>query len=161
MKRKVYRLIVTPQTHVRATQGDRLFFRIPREKLRPGGLRRLERLERYNQYKVDIRAEALRIKFQFPPQGAQIRFYIPCPKSWSKKKKKQYHNTLHASRPDIDNCLKALLDSLFVEDKYIGHLEVSKHWVDFDIGWVEIEVKDPVFPMVSPPAEHEKVSVLS
>ena len=48
MPRKVI-LNITPQTHVRATQGDSIFFRIPREKLRPAGLSRLMRLEKYNQ----------------------------------------------------------------------------------------------------------------
>ena len=57
MKQKVI-LNITPQTHVRATQGDSIFFRIPREKLRPSGLSRLLRLEKYNQYKVDLLAEA-------------------------------------------------------------------------------------------------------
>ena len=58
-------LNITPQTHVRATQGDSVFFRIPREKLRPQGLKRLQRLERYNQYKVDLSAEAKKKNFIF------------------------------------------------------------------------------------------------
>ena len=57
MSKKVI-LNITPQTHVRATQGDSIFFRIPREKLRPAGLSRLLRLEKYNKYKVDLCAEA-------------------------------------------------------------------------------------------------------
>ena len=56
-------LNITPQTHVRATQGDSVFFRIPREKLRPSGLSRLMRLEKYNQYKLDLHAEAKRKNF--------------------------------------------------------------------------------------------------
>lgn len=103
-----------------------------------------------------MRAESLRLHFDFPAQGANIRFYIPCPRTWSKKKKKQYHGTLHGSKPDIDNCIKAALDSLFIEDKFIGHLEASKHWVDFETGWIEIEVKEPVFPAIQVPASKEK-----
>lgn len=135
-------LNITPQTHVRATQGDSIFFRIPREKLRAPGLKRLMRLEKYNQYKVDLLAEAKAKRFTLPPVGASITFFIPVPPSWSKKKKKMHHGRFHQSKPDIDNLQKALLDSLMKEDKEIAHLEVSKRWVDFDIGWIEISYKD-------------------
>lgn len=135
-------LNITPQTHVRATQGDSIFFRIPREKLRPPGLKRLMRLEKYNQYKIDLLAEAKSKRFALPPVGASITFFIPVPPSWSKKKKKMHHGRFHQSKPDIDNLQKALLDSLMKEDKEIAHLEVSKRWVDFDIGWIEVSYKD-------------------
>lgn len=135
-------LNITPQTHVRATQGDSIFFRIPREKLRPEGLKRLMRLERYNKYKLDLDAEAKRKSFVMPPIGASIVFVIPVPKSWSNKKKKLYHGTFHQSKPDIDNLQKAFLDSLMKEDKQIAHLEVQKRWVDFESGWIEITLKE-------------------
>ena len=135
-------LNITPQTHVRATQGDSIFFRIPREKLRPAGLKRLMRLERYNKYKLDLDSEAKRKSFIMPPIGASITFVIPVPRSWSKKKKKLYHGTFHQSKPDIDNLQKAFLDSLMKEDKQIAHLEVQKRWVDFEVGWIEITLKN-------------------
>jgi Holliday junction resolvase RusA-like endonuclease len=135
-------LNITPQTHVRATQGDSIFFRIPREKLRAPGLKRLLRLEKYNQYKIDLLAEAKAKRFVLPPVGASITFFIPVPPSWSKKKKKMHHGRFHQSKPDIDNLQKALLDSLMKEDKEIAHLEVQKRWVDFDIGWIEVSSKD-------------------
>jgi Holliday junction resolvase RusA-like endonuclease len=100
-------LNITPQTHVRATQGDSIFFRIPRDKLRPAGLKRLLRLERYNNYKLDLSAEAKRKSFIMPPVGTSITFVIPVPPSWSKKKKKLYHGRFHQSKPDIDNLQKA------------------------------------------------------
>jgi Holliday junction resolvase RusA-like endonuclease len=151
MLRKVI-LNITPQTHVRATQGDSIFFRIPREKLRPAGLKRLMRLERYNKYKLDLDTEAKRKSFVMPPIGASITFVIPVPASWSKKKKKLYHGTFHQSKPDIDNLQKAFLDSLMKEDKQIAHLEVQKRWVDFEIGWIEITLKDyePVLALPLP-----------
>lgn len=143
-------LNITPQTHVRTTVGDRVFFRIPREKLRPSGLKRLLRIERYNQYKIDLSAEAKAHGFIVPPQGLSIKFMIPVPKSWSKKKKKQYHMTLHQSTPDLDNYLKAFLDSLCTEDKYIAHYgELAKYWVDFDSGWIELTVQEPTKPIQS------------
>ena len=153
MKQKVI-LNITPQTHVRATQGDSIFFRIPREKLRPSGLSRLLRLEKYNQYKVDLLAESKAKSFVMPPQGASITFFIPVPVSWSKKKKKQHHGMLHQSKPDLDNLLKAFGDSLISEDKYIAHYgELSKRWVDFETGWIQIEITEPTEVLITPPAK--------
>jgi Holliday junction resolvase RusA-like endonuclease len=130
-------LDVTPQTHIRATQNDSIFFRIPREKLKPAGLKRLLRLERYNDYKVELLAEAKRKQFELPPCGLSVTFYIPCPQSWSDKKKRENHGRLHQSRPDIDNLTKAFLDSLVAEDKFIANITLSKRWVDFPEGWIE------------------------
>jgi len=141
MQKKVI-LNITPQTHVRATQGDSIFFRIPREKLRPAGLKRLLRLERYNKYKIDLLAEAKAKQFVLPPVGASITFFIPVPPSWSQKKKTLHHGRFHQSKPDIDNLTKSTLDSLMAEDKQIAHLEVQKRWVDFESGWIEISLKD-------------------
>ena len=139
-------LIITPQTNVRATQGDKIFFRIPREKLYPSGLKRLLRLEKYNKYKIDLSAEAKRLHFKFPNQGACIKFFIPMPKTWRKKKRDMMHMMLHNSRPDLDNFLKAIFDSLFYEDKEIAHYEAAKFWVDFPTGWIEITEKQPEYP---------------
>lgn len=144
-------LNITPQTNVRTTQGDKIFFRIPREKLRPSGLARLLRIERYNKYKVDLLAEAKRIKFELPEQGAFIKFMIPMPKSWSKTKRKLMHFKLHKSKPDLDNLLKALQDSLLTEDKAISHYEAAKFWVDFSIGWIEVDINDPRYETLEIP----------
>jgi Holliday junction resolvase RusA-like endonuclease len=145
-------LNITPQTHVRATQGDKVFFRIPRELLRPPGLKRLLRLERYNQYKIDLLAEAKEKHFDFPSQGAAICFFIPVPRSWSMKKKKMHHGFLHQSKPDLDNLLKALGDSLIMEDKYIAHYgSLQKRWVNFPLGWIEITIEEPTEVLIEPP----------
>ena len=151
---KLVRLLITPQTHVRTTQGDRIYFRIPRAKLRPAGLKRLERIERYNQYKIDLLALCRSKGFTLPCQGLHISFYIPVPKSWSKKKKAQYHGSLHQSTPDIDNLVKALFDSLTAEDKYVGHIgSICKRWVDFEEGWIEFEVQEPILKQIKHPNE--------
>jgi Holliday junction resolvase RusA-like endonuclease len=139
---KKFILNINPQTHVRATQGDSVFFRIPRDKLRPSGLKRLLRLERYNNYKLDLGAESKSKGFVMPPIGCSITFFIPCPRTWSKKKKKLHHGRYHQSKPDLDNLLKAFLDALMTEDKQISHYEVSKRWVDFETGWIEVTYKE-------------------
>lgn len=138
----VYKINITPQTNVRATQGDKIFFRIPREKLFKSGLARLNRLEKYNQYKIDLCALCKSKNFKLPSQGLCIRFFIPMPKTWKIWQRQIMNGKLHRSRPDIDNLMKAVFDSLMAEDKYIGHLgEVAKIWTDSEKGWIEFEIK--------------------
>lgn len=135
---------ITPQTHVRATQGDRVFFRIPRDKLRPPGLKRLERLERYNQYKIDLLGLAKQMRFTLPEQGAEIIFYLPVSPSWRKHKKESMHMKLHRNKPDLSNLLKAAEDSLLTEDKGIAHYSgLAKIWVNEPVGRIEINVSTP------------------
>lgn len=143
---KTYKFQITPQTHVRSTQGDRIYFRIPREKLRPAGLARLLRLERYNQYKIDLSALAKQIRFTPPEQGGHLSFYIPVPRTWKKYKKEQYHLQLHQSTPDWDNLAKAFFDSLLHQDKGIADIRVTKKWVNQESGWIEFTSQLPTLP---------------
>jgi Holliday junction resolvase RusA-like endonuclease len=136
---------ITPQTAVRATQGDRIFFRIPREKLRPEGLKRLLRLEKYNNYKVDLCALAKQKRFTPPEQGGHIIFHLPVPKSWKEYKKKEMHMKLHQSKPDWDNLSKAFFDGLMTEDKYIADVRVTKKWVNQPEGYIEFFVEMPKY----------------
>lgn len=142
MQKKIV-LKISPETHVRATQGDRIWFKIPRDQLRPGGLKRLMRLEKYNRYKISLLAEAKRNRFVMPEQGASITFYIPVSKSWKKWKKEKFHMQLHQEKPDIDNLYKAMGDSLLIEDKHIASVMITKKWVNQQAGWIEIIISDP------------------
>ena len=103
------------------------------------------RLERYNEYKLNLSAEAKRVKFQMPEQGAHITFYIPVPKSWAKYKKAERHLTLHDSTPDVDNCCKAMLDSLLSEDKKIADIRITKRWINSDKGYIDVLISLPEF----------------
>lgn len=136
---------ITPQTHVRATQGDRVFFRIPREKLRPAGLKRLIRLERYNEYKFTLGGIAKQKRFTPPHQGGWLIFYIPVSKSWKKYKKAEMHMKLHQNKPDWDNLAKAFFDSLLSEDMHISDVRVTKKWVNQETGWIEFIYGDQEF----------------
>lgn len=133
---------ITPQTHVRATQGDRILFRIPADKRHPASTKRVNRLIKYNDYKVSLLALAKQQQFVMPDAGTIIRFFIPMPKSWRKWQKEMCVNKLHNQKPDLDNLVKSTFDSLLIEDKTIAHLaEVSKYWVDSEQGWIEIITK--------------------
>lgn len=103
------------------------------------------RLERYNHYKIALLSEAKRIRFELPEQGAHITFYIPVPKSWREHKKIAKHMTLHDSVPDLDNCCKALIDSLLSEDKRIADLRITKKWVNAPEGYIEVIVNLPEY----------------
>jgi Holliday junction resolvase RusA-like endonuclease len=139
---KRYVLKITPQTHVRATQGDRILFRIPESRRSEAGTKRVNRLIKYNDYKISLLALAKQQRFKMPDEGAIIRFFLPMPKSWRNPEREANVNRLHRKKPDLDNLLKAFLDSLFTEDKTISHLgEVSKYWVDSEQGWIEILTK--------------------
>jgi Holliday junction resolvase RusA-like endonuclease len=138
-------LKISPQTNVRATQGDRVFFKIPRNRLRPAGLKRLLRLEKYNEYKISLAALAKQKRFSPPDQGGHLIFYIPVPKSWAKYKKAEMHMKLHQSKPDIDNLAKAFFDSLFSEDMHIADIRLTKKWVNEEEGWIEFITNTPEF----------------
>lgn len=137
-------LNITPLTHIRSTQGDRIFFRIPRHKLRPAGLARLKRLEKYNDYKASLLTLARKEGIKFPEQGLEINFYIPVPKTWSGWKKRHNHLKLHGQRPDLSNLLKAAEDALLKEDKFIAHYAgLSKRWVNQEQGYIEFIYHSP------------------
>jgi len=138
MRRKVI-IPITPQTWVRVTANDSIFFRIPREKLKPSGLKRLLRIEKYNNYKASLFEQSKINRFDIPEQGLCISFFVPVPKSWKKWKKEAMHFKLHQSTPDLSNFLKAFEDALCVQDKYIAHYgELSKYWTNTDFGWIEL-----------------------
>lgn len=139
---KHYTFLITPQTHVRATQGDRILFRIPESRRSEAGTKRVNRLIKYNDYKISLLALAKQQRFTLPDSGSIIRFFLPMPKSWRNPEREANVNRLHRKKPDLDNLLKAFLDSLFVEDKTISHIgEVSKYWVDSEQGWIEVITK--------------------
>ena len=144
MSKVIFR--INPQTHVRSTQGDRIYFRIPRDKLRPAGLKRVLRLERYNEYKVTLCGLAKAQKFTPPEQGGHLTFYIPVPRTWKKYKKEQYNLQLHQSTPDWDNLAKAFFDSLMHQDKGIADVRVTKKWVNQENGWIEFTSELPQIP---------------
>lgn len=140
---KKYRFDITPVSAVRTVQKDAVFFRIPRDKLRPEGLKRLLRIERYNKYKIAVLAIAKQQKFKPIEQGMHIVFHMPVPPSWRKHKKESMHMKLHNSRPDIDNLLKGILDGWLVEDNFIADLRVTKKWVNEENGYIEVIINTP------------------
>jgi Holliday junction resolvase RusA-like endonuclease len=73
------------------------------------------------------RVKALNIKV---PVGAHITFYLPTPASWSKKTALAMQGEPQKQTPDLDNLIKALLDSVYGQDKHIWKLTAEKRWRD-------------------------------
>lgn len=93
---------------------------------------------RYRSFCDDARTAARRAGFTMPAAGAHLAFYVPMPKSWSKKKRAEMNGHPHQQRPDIDNYVKAVLDALCEDDSHIWQLSSEKRWAT--VGRVEIEI---------------------
>jgi len=73
-------------------------------------------------------------------EDLEIDFILPMAKSWSKKKKAAHNGQPHKNRPDLDNLIKAIQDSLFEEDSHIWQYgRMRKIWGY--IGGIEIKLK--------------------
>lgn len=141
-------LFITPQTWVRSGKNDGWLFRIPEEELiekyDPRHLKRKRRLEKYNDYKRQLRKEAEAINFKFPDSGAWVRFFYPMPPSWGKKKRARMSFKPHQSKPDSSNLYKALEDALRSDDMKVWDHHATKYWYDSPIqkGFIEILILD-------------------
>lgn len=181
----IIRFLVSPQTHVRSTEGDSVLFRIPEEcpkhcglprrsgkqplitaidnktgkpkQVRYGcphmlsqeGLDRKKRIDRYNNYKLEVSTYAKKLRFTLPSYGFSLYFFLPiAPSIKSKKKRAAMHGLIHDKRVDIDNFTKAFFDSLMKEDSRVGQLSgLGKFWVDVPEGqgWIEVHINQPIY----------------
>lgn len=84
---------------------------------------------RYRNYRDEIEAYAHNLDLIKP---FEIIFHMPFPKSYSKKKKEILRGEGHKQKPDLDNLLKAFLDSVyrFSDDAHIWKVTASKIWSD-------------------------------
>jgi Holliday junction resolvase RusA-like endonuclease len=110
---KVYRLSVTPMGKPRMTKRDRWAKRPV--------------VTRYFEF-----ADTLRVAFSLHGLSGitptyRVRFGIPMPKSWSKKKRAQMDGKPHQQKPDIDNLLKAFMDPLG-GDEHVWRIQAEKVW---------------------------------
>lgn len=123
--RNTYMVYVTPMGAPRMTQRDKW-------KQRPVVLR-------YHAYRDELRARLA--GFAMPAESWWIRFYMPMPKSKSKKWKQEHNEQPHQQKPDIDNLVKAFMDAMTEDDAYVHDIRASKFWSDEPR--IEIEVLDP------------------
>lgn len=85
-------------------------------------------VELYWEYKDKLVEMATRLMFDMPESEFGVKFVLPMPHSWSKKKRDQMDGAPHKQKPDLDNLMKALQDCLCKEDSFIHHYECRKVW---------------------------------
>lgn len=113
------RLDITPVGKPRQTQSDKW-------KQRPAVMR-------YRAF-----ADELRLKYRKDlPDSISLKFYIPMPPSWSKKKRAEMLGKPHQQRPDVDNLCKAVMDALAKEDSGVWRIQAEKRWAN--VGEIDIE----------------------
>lgn len=161
MEVKRWRFFITPVPHIRITSNEKWMFatgvtddylksfgkkkyleRVGKGSKHPGNpnsyFNRKQTIKRYWDFKKAIKLLADLEKFEMPKQGSWIKFYLPMPKSWSIKKRKENLFKVIDGAADTDNYYKALTDSLMVEDKSISDFRATKFWYDSANGFIEI-----------------------
>jgi Holliday junction resolvase RusA-like endonuclease len=83
-------------------------------------------VERYFAYRDAVRLQANISKYEITGT-LDVTFYVPAPKSLSKKERALLDGAPHTQKPDIDNLVKAFLDC-FGEDKAVHTLNARKIW---------------------------------
>ena len=64
------------------------------------------------------------------PTEMSLVFYLEMPISWTEKKRIEHSGAPHQSRPDIDNLVKAVMDSWRGEDSHVWKIQAEKYWAD-------------------------------
>ena len=102
--------------------------------------------KKYTKFKKDM--EALTSEMETTPSeklvSVELEFGIMIPKSWSKKKREELNNTYCSNNSDIDNYIKAILDSLngvvYVDDKQVVELFAKK--IYSEEGYIQYKHKE-------------------
>lgn len=82
----------------------------------------------YFRFKDNIILQAREQSFELPDKGFHVVFVVPMPHSWSESKKAQMGGAPHQQKPDTDNMIKAVKDSLCKDDAHIWDYRISKIW---------------------------------
>jgi len=85
----------------------------------------------YWQYKDELQRQAKEWDFELGP-AFRVSFYLPMPKSWSKKKKAEMQGRPHQTTPDLDNLEKALTDSLLPQNDAGVWCKISQKLWDYN-----------------------------
>jgi Holliday junction resolvase RusA-like endonuclease len=91
-------------------------------------------------FKTELILAAKKQGLETLPQAIKsLDFYIAMPESWTKKKKSEMDGKPHGVKPDIDNILKGIMDSLCLNDQHIHTIgRLTKTWA-YE-GKIEIEL---------------------
>lgn len=78
----------------------------------PNYVRTKRYLEKYLNYKDDLRGYGEKVGFIMPQDAFFMWFFMPMPKTWTKKKKAAMAFKLHKNKKDTDNLSKGVKDAL-------------------------------------------------
>ena len=123
--RKYYLFDVIPIGAPRMTQSDKW-------KTNPNHLdprkRKRKAVEQYHNYKNILTLQANSSDFKLG-KHFEVVFFLPMPDSWSQKKKERNNGMPCEVKPDIDNLLKALCDTLKKDnDADVWKVNSEKRW---------------------------------
>lgn len=161
---KITTIPIHPSTHVRSTKNEGWLMAenvtyeylegLDNKRLLLKGKKgtlaaRKKQLEIHNAHKAEIRDWVARNEFKMPLGYFAVWFYVPMPKSWRPKERKEKLYSVHQNTPDLDNYLKQLYDSIMprrnrqkkekgVDDRKIFCYAAFKVWVEFDEACVKI-----------------------
>ena len=120
--RKFYLFDVIPMGAVRMSQSDR--WKTNPDHADPKKRQR-EVVTKYFAYKNTLRGQAKQMNFEFKNHLDAV-FIVPIPDSFSEKKKQRLNGTPVKTKPDIDNYVKAFMDSLKSEDGDVWYTKAIK-----------------------------------
>jgi Holliday junction resolvase RusA-like endonuclease len=122
--RKFYLFDVIPMGAVRMTKSDTW-------KTNPNhsdpNKRQREVVKRYFDFKNTVTFQAIQMKYALQ-EILEIVFLIPMPATWSEKKKTRMNKQPVKTRPDLDNYVKAFMDSMSSEDGFVWKINAEKRY---------------------------------
>jgi len=89
--------------------------------------RKREVIVRYHAWQDILRYQAEQVGFELKIPYEAV-YFMPMPKSWSKKKKEKHIGMPHKNKSDIDNISKGIFDTLHSKDQEIWSEDVKKIW---------------------------------
>jgi Holliday junction resolvase RusA-like endonuclease len=91
---------------------------------------------RYRAWADEIRLAAtgsITEKVRADVLGLYVFAHFELPASWSEQKKQEHYGRLHRTKPDSDNIVKAVADSLLGEDKTVPLMQCVKCWCEENV----------------------------
>jgi len=84
-------------------------------------------VKRYRAWKDEFRRLCAEAGWELG-DSLTITFIVPMPDSWSNKKKDQMDGKHHQQKTDIENFLKATMDSFGKDDSHVYRIKAIKLW---------------------------------
>lgn len=110
---KTYKIDIDPMAKPRMTRADKW--------------QKRDCVMRYRVFADELRLKVKTSGFK-PREILTVRFGIKMPDSWSLGKCATFEEQPHQSKPDIDNLVKAIMDTLYKTDQHIHTLFACKRW---------------------------------